>query len=107
MAQREPRIEFIVADQRVIVDFEKLDCETRDALEERIIEIRKRNSIYFKYPFEEGETNEKWSERVSKLVEEEYARKDGEEVEQHLKRMFNSQDARQTVVDIDRKSTRL
>lgn len=97
---KEPRLEFVIADQRVIVDFENLTNEMRDDLEDKVIEIRKKQSIYYKYPFDEGETNEKWSERVSKLVEEEYARKEDESVEEHLKRMFNSQDNRNTVKDM-------
>jgi molecular chaperone GrpE (heat shock protein) len=44
--------------------------------------------VYAKYPFEEGESREKWAERVSKAAQEEYSRQDGETAEAHLKRMF-------------------
>ena len=97
---REQSMSFSIAGEQVKVDLELLTCESRDSLEDKVIEVRKRQSIYFKYPLEENETNEKWSERVSKIVEEEYARQDGESVDSHLKRMFNSQDSRHVVRDI-------
>ncbi len=98
---KEPVIEFTIGTEKVEVNFNLMDCEMRDLLEDKILDIKKRQSIYFKYPFEENETNEKWSERVSKEVETEYARKKGEKVEEHLKRMFDSpQDVKEMTLKI-------
>lgn len=86
-----------VGEVRVGVDTANYTLDKVEELREKVSEIRINNSPFSKYPMEEGETREKWSERVSPIVQEEEARKEGESSEDHLKRIFTAKNDAQTV----------
>lgn len=76
-------------DKPITVDLDQYTADRVDQLTEKVAAIRIKYSIYAKYPQEAGETREAWAERVSKLAQDEYMRKDDETVQDHLKRMFD------------------
>lgn len=57
-------------------------------LREAVADIRRKHSIFAKYPMEEGESREKWKERVEPIIEADLTRKEGEGLQDHLKRIF-------------------
>lgn len=87
---KEPKLEFVVAGERVVVDLEKCTQQMVDDLYEKVVDIRSKHSVYAKYPFEVNETREQWAERVSKESQGDIVRKEKETAEKHLKRLFDA-----------------
>lgn len=59
-------------------------------LAEKVADIRRKNSLFAKYPLEEGESREKWRERIEPLMEKDMLRQEGESADDHLKRLFEA-----------------
>lgn len=72
------------------MECDKYSYENVEILREAVSEIRRKHSVFTKYPMEEGETKDKWRERVEPLVETSLVRKDDESVQEHLQRMFEA-----------------
>ncbi len=62
--------------------------EKVDQLREKVAEIRRKRSVYYKWPMLESETSEKWRERVAPMMDADTTRKEGESVDEHMKRLF-------------------
>lgn len=89
---RNSKLRLPLGNLTITVDLDTFTYDKVIELREKVAEIRRKNSIYSKYPFDEGESREHWSERVSKEAQEDGVRKDGETVEDHLRRLFDAQD---------------
>lgn len=57
---------------------------------DKVAEIRIKNSPYAKFPKLEGEADDLWRERIAKESETDKLRKDGEDTEKYLKRVFDA-----------------
>lgn len=75
---------------RLKVDCNEYTFEKVQSLLEAVSDIRRRHSIFAKYPMDEEETREKWRERVEPLIEKDLTRKEGEALQDHLKRVFET-----------------
>lgn len=98
---KDTRIALPIGERRLVVKLDDYSLMRAMVLSEKVAEIRKNHSIFVKYPMDEGETREKWRERVEPLLENEQMRVDGESEQDHLKRLFNVKpDAHQMALEI-------
>ena len=74
----------------LLVDCNNYRYELVEDLRESVADIRRKYSVFSKYPMAEGETKEKWRERVEPVIESDLTRKEGEDLQAHLKRMFEA-----------------
>lgn len=77
-----------LGNQKLFVNCSDYSYDKVEELRERVAEVRRKQSIFGKYPMSELETKEKWRLRVEPIIEADTTRKVGEEVTDHLKRMF-------------------
>ena len=87
---KEPKLEFSISGQRIIVDMEVALRRQVNELFDKVADIRAKHSVYGKYPFETNETREQWAERISKESQDELTRTEDESAGDHLKRLFES-----------------
>jgi hypothetical protein len=84
------RLTLQLADKPIRVELDNFTADRAFDLFDKVAEIRIRTSPYAKFPKEEGETNEQWRERISKDSEKDQIRKDGEDTDKYLKRVFDA-----------------
>ena len=60
-------------------------------LRDKMSDIRRKHSIFTKYPMLPEETREQWSKRIQTDLEQDNKRKSDESVEDHLKRLYKSE----------------
>lgn len=95
------RLKINIGTRQFVVNCTEYTYEKATELAEKVAEIRRANSLFSKYPMEEGETREKWRERIEPLLESDVVRKDGESVQEHLGRLFESKvDSHNNAFDI-------
>lgn len=95
------KLKIVFGTRQFIVNCNDLTYDRAVELADRVSEVRSKSSLLSKYPMEEGETREKWLERIQPLLEKDRARKENESVEDHLKRLFNSRvDSHEAAFDI-------
>lgn len=82
------RLRINFGERQFVVNCNDYTYDRVEQLSEKVSEVRQKHSLFSKYPLEEGETKEKWRERVEPLMEKDAVRKDGETPEDHLKRLF-------------------
>lgn len=87
---KNPKLRLALADRNIIVDLDQYTADKAFDLFDKVAQIRIKTSPFTKYPKEEGESTEQWRERVSKEAEKDAVRREGEEVEVHLKRIFDA-----------------
>jgi hypothetical protein len=90
MAKNNMKLNVEVGSTRMAVDCNNYRYEVVEELRELVADIRRKHSIFSKYPMDEEETKEKWRARVEPEIELDLVRKDGEKFEDHLKRMFEA-----------------
>jgi hypothetical protein len=88
MAKTSLKITGDLGSVNLAVDVAKCTFTRVVELNERIAEIRREESIFSKYPMEEGEKREDWRTRCEPLIEEEMTRRPGESTQEHLKRII-------------------
>ncbi len=95
------KMKMIFGQQQFVVDPNSYTYDKVEQLTEKITDIRRAHSLFSKYPLNEGESREKWRERIEPLMEKELVRKEGEAAEDHLKRLFDTKvDAREMTFEI-------
>lgn len=75
--------------RQFIVNCNDLTYDRAVELADKVAAIRMKSSLLSQFPMEEGETREKWLERIEPLTDKDRQRKDGESVDDHLKRLFD------------------
>ena len=83
------KLKINIGGNQFVVNCADYTCGRKDELTEKMLEIIRTNSIFTKYPMEEEESREKWQERVQKDMDKDKERKEGESVEEHLKRVLS------------------
>lgn len=86
------KIKTVFGMSQFIVDPLAYSYDRVEKLRAAVTDIRKGHSLFAKYPLEEGESREKWRERIEPLMEKDLVRKDGESSEDHLNRLFEYKD---------------
>jgi hypothetical protein len=72
----------------IVLDTGKVSIDMRDALAREVGRIRAKDSTFFQYPMDEGQTLEDWQETVGEEADAQWAiRKEGESVEDHVIRI--------------------
>ena len=79
-----------LAERPIRIDLDQYTANRAFDLFDLVAAIRIKNSPFTKYPKEEGETNDQWRERIGKEAEKDQVRRDGEDTEVYLKRIFDS-----------------
>lgn len=101
MALEKLKMRVNVGQRQLVVNCADYTYERAVELADKVAEVRRKNSLFSKYPMEEGETREKWRERIEPLLENDIVRKDGESETEHLGRLFESRvDSHDAAFDI-------
>lgn len=87
MAKEAPAL-ITIAGHPVSIQLNKVLDEQRNALEDKVLDVRKELSPYVKYPYEPGETTEEWEKRLGEELNLESKRGEDESKEDHATRMF-------------------
>lgn len=87
--------------RQFIVNCADYTYERATVLAEKVAEVRRHSSLFAKYPMEEGESREKWRQRIEPLLENDVTRKEGETVPEHLARLYESKiDSHENTLEI-------
>ena len=89
---------FEIGQSRIIVHLDKVTPAKIDQLANKLGEVKQKNSIFGKYPLEDGETLEKWQERVLPLLGEETKKKEDEDVDTYMTRIFKPENDKKQLV---------
>ena len=81
--------EVALGERRVVVDTKDLIWSKMELLAEEYASVKKQHSLFAQFPINDDETVEEWSERVSPLLLEENKKKDGEDSETYMKRVYS------------------
>lgn len=84
------RMQIQLGDTRLMVDTANYSYEKVCLLNERVAEIRSKNSLFAKYPLEPEESKEDWAKRIEPEMQKELLRGAEESVEDHLKRIHGA-----------------
>lgn len=89
---------FEVGQGRIIIHPSAITPFKLDILAEKLGEVKRKHSIFGKYPMEEGETLEKWQERVLPLITSEQTMKEDEGTESYMTRIFKQEMSRKPLI---------
>lgn len=89
-----------IGDQRLVVNPDNITLRKVKELADALVELKRKHSLLTKFPLNDKESLEEWSERIAPLLVEENKRKKNEKSDEYINRLYKTDlDKQELVLD--------